>query len=536
MDLGTLNFGLAGVGVGVVYLLGFLSAIDAIMNTRTPQGATAWVFALATIPLVAIPLYFVLGRSKFDDYTEALRDFDVQISDGVRGAEHGPLKPFLVGHDQRDTRERGEMRAFDQMSTVPFTTGNAVELLINGDETFEALFAGIDAAERYVLAQFYTIHDDRIGTQFKERLIAAAQRGVRVRLMYDSVGSIKLPRSYKRDLEAAGVTVCRFTGPRNWLKRLRLNFRNHRKIVVVDGVKAYAGGLNVGDEYLSRDPDIGHWRDTHLALEGPVVQGLQLSFARDWFYGTREELDGLRWTPTAAESDDATALVLASGPADELETCGLLYAHTIESAEERVWIATPYFVPDGRVLGALQLAALRGVDVRILMPRTSDSVFFKWVPYAYLDEVTRAGVRVFLYEDGFMHQKVAVVDRDFAAVGTANFDNRSFRLNFEATVVARDQGVCDRVARDAGARPPADDRDRAGRHRGQVVRLSLRRQRHQAAGAGAVVRFAVRGSKFRVRRSITGAARAQTSVFYVPGGTVARLRGLSTSRRSNREP
>ena len=138
--------------------------------------------------------------------------------------------------------------------------------------------------------------------------------------------------------------------------------------------------------------------------------------------------------------------MLASGPADEVETCGLLYAHTIESAEERVWIATPYFVPDGRVLGALQLAALRGVDVRILMPRTSDSIFFKYVPYAYLDEVARAGVRVFLYEDGFMHQKVALVDRDFAAVGTANFDNRSFRLNFEATVVARDEGVCDRVA------------------------------------------------------------------------------------------
>ena len=446
MDLGTLDLGLASLGVAAVYLLGFLSAIDAIMNTRTPQGATAWVFALATIPLVAIPLYFVLGRSRFDDYIEALEDFDVEIADGVHAAEEGPLRPFLVGHDQRDARERGEMRAFDEMATLPFTTGNSVDLLVDGHATFEAIFAGIDAAERYVLAQFYIIHDDRIGTAFKERLIAAARRGVTVRLMYDSIGSIKLPRSYRRELEAAGVTVCRFTGPRNWLKRLRLNFRNHRKIVVVDGVRAYAGGLNVGDEYLGRDESIGHWRDTHLALAGPVVQGLQLSFARDWFYGTREEMDGLEWAPTAAASDDATALVLASGPADEIETCGLLYAHTIESAEERIWIATPYFVPDGRVLGALQLAALRGVDVRILMPRTSDSVFFKYVPYAYLDEVARVGVRVFLYEDGFMHQKVALVDRDFAAVGTANFDNRSFRLNFEATLVARDRDVCDRVA------------------------------------------------------------------------------------------
>ena len=198
---------------------------------------------------------------------------------------------------------------------------------------------------------------------------------------------------------------------------------------------------------MGRDASIGPWRDTHLQVRGPVVQGLQLSFARDWYYATREALpELLDWEPRGAEADQ-TALVLASGPADELETCGLLYTHTIESAEQRVWIASPYFVPDGRVLGALQLAALRGVDVRVLMPRKSDSLWFKWVPYAYLPEVEHAGVKVFLYEPGFMHQKVALVDDDFAAVGTANFDNRSFRLNFEATVVVHDEAFCGETAR-----------------------------------------------------------------------------------------
>ncbi|MGB3543250.1 cardiolipin synthase [Rubrivirga sp.] len=444
MDVGTIDLGLAGWGAAAVYLVGFATAIDAVMRTRTPQGATAWVFALATIPLVAVPLYFVLGRSRFGDYIDALEDFDVEIADALETAESGSLTPFLADVPQ-EGRGAGEMRAFDKMATMPFTKGNRIELLIDGEQTFDAIFAGIDHAEHYVLAQFYTVHDDRIGTAFKEKLIAAAGRGVEVRFMYDSIGSLGLGRRYKRDLEDAGVTVCAFTGPRNWLKKLRLNFRNHRKIVVVDGTKAYVGGLNVGDEYLGRNPAIGNWRDTHLEVGGPLVQGLQLSFARDWFYGTRDELDGLEWTPTAAASD-MTALVLASGPADALETCGLLYAHTIESAEERIWIATPYFVPDGRVLGALQLAALRGVDVRILMPRTSDSILFKYVPYAYLEEITRAGVRVFLYEDGFMHQKVAVVDDDFVTIGTANFDNRSFRLNFEVTVVARDEGLCHDVS------------------------------------------------------------------------------------------
>ncbi len=446
MDFGTFNLGLAGWGLLVVYAAGIATAVDAIMNSRTPQGATAWVFALATIPLVALPAYWIVGRFKFEDYLTALRDFDSEIASGLEDAKKGPLEPFLIDNDgHSEGRETGEMRAFDEMATLPFTCGNDVRLLIDGDATFEALFQAIDAAEHYVLTQFYIVHDDDIGRRYQQHLIAAARRGVTVRFLYDTVGSLKLPRRYKRELEDAGVHVCPFTGPRNWLKKLRLNFRNHRKITVVDGRVGLVGGLNVGDEYLGNTEAFPHWRDTHLRVEGPLVQGLQLSFARDWFYGTREELDGLQWEPQAAEAD-RTALVLASGPADKLETCGLLYTHAIESAEERVWIATPYFVPDGRVLGALQLAALRGVDVRVIMPRESDSLFFKWVPYAYLPEVERAGVKVFLYEPGFMHQKVALVDRDFAAVGTANFDNRSFRLNFEATVVTKDVETCDDVA------------------------------------------------------------------------------------------
>src|SRR5690606_12476175 len=164
---------------------------------------------------------------------------------------------------------------------------------------------------------------------------------------------------------------------------------------------------------------------------------------KDWYYG-REEVLEVEWRPTPAE-DDLCALVLASGPADALETCGLLFAHAIESAEKRVWIATPYFVPDGAVLGALQLAAHRDVDVRILMPRQTDAWFFEYVPYAYLPDVARAGVKVFLYEEGFMHQKILLVDDDYAAVSTANFDNRSFRLNFELTVLAYDKEFCGEV-------------------------------------------------------------------------------------------
>ena len=476
-----------------LYALGVLTAVDAVMKARTPQGATAWVFALVAFPLIALPLYWILGRFKFDDYTSAMEAFETRVASGVRETMEGGLRPFLASpeaaasDDEDGRREVGEMRAFSEMATLPFTRGNRVRLLVDGDETFDALLAGIDRAERYVLAQFFIVHDDAIGARFRDALLRAAARGCEVRFLYDAVGSWKLPRSYRRALREGGVQVAAFTGPRSWLKKLRLNFRNHRKIVVCDGRLGYVGGLNVGDEYLGDAPDFPNWRDTHLEVEGPVVQGLQLSFAQDWYYATREELADLHWTPEAAgeevaregepvaetasgeaarvhegsptgsplltgerrrsiEAPEASggqrALVLASGPADEMETCGLLYAHAIESAEERVWIATPYFVPDGRVLGALQLAALRGVDVRVLMPRTSDAWYFRFVPYAYLPEIKRAGVTVMLYEPGFMHQKVALVDDDFAAVGTANFDNRSFRLNFEATVVVHDEAFC----------------------------------------------------------------------------------------------
>ena len=434
-----------GVGIPALHVLGGLSAIDAIMKARTAQGATAWAISLITFPYLALLLYWVFGRVKFDDYQQAMCDFAEQLDVEIEDPEQGVLAQYLVApEDEKDLRARGELIGFRDLSTLPFTRGNSLRLLVDGQATFDAIFEGIDAAQDYILAQFYIIHDDEIGTRFKQKLLDAARRGVRVYLLYDDIGSHKLPRAYKDELRAAGIEVSAFSGKRSGFKRFRLNFRNHRKIVVVDGVRAYMGGLNVGDEYLGRDEKIGPWRDTHLAVEGPTVQGIQLAFLKDWYYG-REGLPEVRWAPEPA-SQDRCALVLASGPADDLETCGLLYSHAIESAEERVWLATPYFVPDGRVLGALQLAALRGVDVRVLMPRKSDSIFFKYVPYAYLPDVERAGVKVSLYEDGFMHQKVLLIDDDYAAVGTANFDNRSFRLNFELTCLAYDADFCGEVA------------------------------------------------------------------------------------------
>ena len=436
---------LAGIGIPTIYALGFLSAFDAVMKTRTAQGATAWVLALVSMPFISLPLYWVFGRARFDDYIEVLRQFSKEVNARLEEARNGELKQWIINADESaDARQQSELRGFEALASLPFTRGNSTRLLIDGEATFEAMFRSIDRATDYVLAQFYIINDDETGRLFKQKLIDAAGRGVRVFLLYDAIGSSGLSRKYLKELERAGCSVAGFGARRRWLRRFRLNFRNHRKILVTDGLEAFVGGLNIGDEYIGKHPELSPWRDTHLEVTGPAVQGLQFSFIRDWYYSRQETLD-LSWS-IAGSPDDRRMLVLASGPDDVLETCALLFTHAIDSAEERIWIATPYFVPDVRVMSALQLAALRGVDVRILMPRQSDNILFKFVPYAYLPEAEQAGVNIFLYENGFMHQKVFVVDNEYAAVGTANFDNRSFLLNFEVTALVNDESFCSKAA------------------------------------------------------------------------------------------
>jgi len=220
-------------------------------------------------------------------------------------------------------------------------------------------------------------------------------------------------------------------GPSN---RFQINFRNHRKTVVIDGRLAFVGGHNVGDEYVDRHSRLRPWRDTHIRFEGPAVLAAQVAFLEDWHWAT-ESVPKLSWKPTPAQTDDKTMFVLPSGPDDEYDTCGLFFTHAITSAKRRVWIASPYFVPDEGIITALQLAALRDVDVRVIIPGLADQWLVKRAAMAYVPQVTQAGVKMYEYDKGFMHQKVMLVDDAVSVIGTANLDNRSFRLNFEMTVV-----------------------------------------------------------------------------------------------------
>ncbi len=433
------------VAVPVAFVFGVLSALDAVMHARTPQGSAGWAVALVTAPFVALPLYWFFGRTHFREYVRDMRALNTRLDATLDGDDRRALVPFLYKDDADD--DRGERAAFGRLARLPFTRGNGARLLIDGAETFPAILDALARAERSILFQFYILRDDALGQRFADVLIERARAGVDVCVLYDDIGSIGLSRAYRRRLRDGGVRVSGFPGRRSLFQRFRLNFRNHRKIVVVDGLVAFTGGLNIGDEYLHGTRKMGPWRDTHLRVTGPLVLALQLSFVKDWHFSTGTLPPGIAWTPVAAADEDRVGIVVDSGPADEVETGSLLYAHAIASAERRVWISTPYFVPDGAVFSALQIAALRGVDVRILMPRASDSVLFRFVPYAYLPDIERVGVTACLYERGFLHQKILLVDDDYAAVSSANLDNRSFRLNFEVTTLFCDRAFCGDVER-----------------------------------------------------------------------------------------
>ncbi len=421
------------------HIIGFVSSIDAIMSTRTSQGAIAWAVALNAMPYLAVPAYWVLGRSKFEGYVTARQEGDQEIR---------RFSKLAMQNADHLRSSRGDevlgARTSENLAKIPFLRHNEVELLIDGDATFGSILDGISKAEKYVLVQFFIVHDDELGRALKSALLERANAGVAVYFLYDEVGSHDLPKSYLRELRDAGIKAVSFhtrKGPRN---RFQINFRNHRKIVVVDGHTAWIGGHNVGDEYMGKSPKFGHWRDTHVRITGPSVLAAQLSFLEDWHWAT-DEAPEAHWEPHIATDEGADVLVFPTGPADRLESATLMFTTGINAAQKRLWIASPYFVPDESIMNALDLAALRGVDVRVLIPDEPDHLLVYLASFSYFEDALETGIRFFRYTDGFLHQKVFLVDDEVTAVGTANFDNRSFRLNFEVMAIVAEPRFVEEV-------------------------------------------------------------------------------------------
>lgn len=433
--------------LGGLYLLlevaAIIAAIEALLGNRSSQSAIAWSLFLVVFPLLGLPLYLALGGRKFSGYVNARRSGNEPLQHLIQEiSAQLPDSARAKFTDQED-----DHRVLTRLARMPFAAGNSSRLLIDGEATFEAIFSAIDSAKEYILVQFYIVKDDDLGLQLQERLLRKAEQNVRIYFLYDAVGSHALSGSYLKTLQNAGVETSPFSGSgRGGGHPLRVNFRNHRKIVVIDGHSAFVGGHNVGDEYVgkSSDPTLRPWRDTHVLVQGPAVLAVQLAFLEDWYWMTQKVI-ALRTEPVFAEAGNQRILVLPSGPADELDTCGLLFTELIHSARRRIWIVSPYFVPDAPVISALQLAALRGVDVRIMLPEKADHKLVYLAKFSYLEETLPCGIKFFSYQRGFLHNKIVLVDHQIAGVGTANLDNRSFRLNFEITLLFVDRQCVDEV-------------------------------------------------------------------------------------------
>jgi cardiolipin synthase A/B len=420
------------IGIILFYVLGFIHILHALMNTRTSQGTIAWVVSLLFIPFLAIPLYWLLGRNKFEGYVRARRGNDAELRKIAKDMSEN-LKKFAIDLPAEDFFER----CAEELGGLPFTRGNRVNLLIDGDETFDEIFSAINRAEKYICVNFFIVKNDKVGKKFQQSLINRAKAGVEIYFLFDEIGSHKLSSTFLCEMEEVGIECEAFGANRFWWSRLQLNFRNHRKILIVDGIEAYLGGLNVGDEYLGRSKKFGAWRDTHLYVQGPAVEAVQLVFLEDWFWAT-SRIPKLSWNANEQREDQITAII-PTGPADPIETWQMLVIEAANSSREKLWITSPYFVPDDGVISALQLAAFRGVDVRIMLPKHPDHILVWLSAYSYYEQAIPFGVKIYRYDEGFLHQKVMLIDQRMATVGTANLDNRSFRLNFEVTAFVSDQ-------------------------------------------------------------------------------------------------
>ncbi len=325
------------------------------------------------------------------------------------------------------------------------TKRNSVTIFNDGKEKFKALFEALREAKHHIHAEYYIIRNDKLGNEFLEILMEKSKQGVQVRLLVDAIGT-NLPAETTQKLKEAGVKVAVYNPsliPHIALLNRTVNFRNHRKIVVIDGWVGFLGGFNVGDEYLGEDEKLGNWRDTHLEIDGRAVLALQLRFILDWNYASKEDLEITpEYFPThLLLPQGATVQIVSGGPDNKWDLVQQSYLKMVTTAKQSIYIQTPYFVPDESIRDALRIAALSGVDIKIMVPKKPDHPFVHWANLSYLGELLDSGVKAYEYTKGFLHAKTIVIDGAVTSIGSANWDIRSFELNFETNAVIYNRDV-----------------------------------------------------------------------------------------------
>lgn len=429
----------------ILYLINLLFALFLIFYRERDTSVTwAWLLVFMFIPFLGFILYlfFGLGLSKKERY-----DIKNQISLDFDSLDN-IYDPTLQLYDDIPTDSKKKQLAYfmSNLNHTPLTHHNKVKILVDGQKKLESLLHDIKKAKKFIHIEYYAFVTDDTGMKVVDLLTQKAKEGVEVCLLYDELGSKGVQKSKFSNLIKAGGKIQTFVTSEKAILKFRVNYHDHRKIVIIDGKIGYIGGFNVADQYVETTKKFGYWRDTHLRINGPATSILELRFLSDWNVSvpSNEKLSGkldYLYHEKPNESAHTDIQIIASGPHDEKQQIKLAFTKLITSAKKRVWIQTPYFIPDDTILDALKIAKQSGVDVKIMIPNKPDHPFIYRATQYFAQVVMKYDVDVFIYEGGFLHSKVLIMDDDVSIVGSANQDIRSYKLNFEASAVMYDKSI-----------------------------------------------------------------------------------------------
>lgn len=419
--------------VGLLYLIMVLTTIVVvILDNRNPVKTLSWVLVLSFLPLVGLVLYYFFGRD--------VRKEKLISKKGYVHLVRHPTEEYQQQQALLPLKEQHQvMRFFYNVNhALPFG-GNQIKIYTSGNDMIQGLLEAVEAAKHHIHMEFYVFEDDSVGQMVRNALIEKAKEGVKIRFLYDDVGSWKLPNRFVETMQEAGIEVRSFLEVRFPLLTSKVNYRNHRKVTVIDGKVGFVGGMNIAQRYLD-GVSWGNWRDVHLAVEGKAVYGLQTAFLTDWYAVDRSLITSSVYYPEIPVMGEAVVQIVTSDPIGEWRDMmqGLLIV--ITTARKYLYIQTPYLLPTEPILWALKTAALSGVDVRIMIPARADSVIAHLGSLSYLSGLMEAGVKIYLYEKGFLHSKLWVCDDVVSTVGSTNMDFRSFEHNFEVNAFMYDKG------------------------------------------------------------------------------------------------
>ncbi|MCH4016523.1 MAG: cardiolipin synthase [Pediococcus pentosaceus] len=429
----------------VFYLINIIIALTiALMEKRDISAAWAWLFVMLLLPGIGFIIYLFFGwklnqRQIFDLKAQKR----LGISDMAEYQKRNPKnKPTLDTNLENDL-----VQMFLNTDNAILTTKNDLKIFTDGHEKFNSLFEDLKKAKHHINIEYFTIYDDQLGKKLRKILVQKAREGVQVRVLYDLFGSKGSKQKFFKELIQAGGEVTPFMKSKLGYYSFRINFRNHRKIVVIDGSVGYIGGFNIGDQYLGRNKRFGNWRDTHLRLEGSVVLQLQSRFFMDWNASAKRQKVqfSLDYFSQSNVQNNIPMQIVSSGPENDIQKIKQGYIKMIMGAKHSIWIETPYFIPDDALMEALLIAIRSGIEVRIVIPQMPDHPFVYRATEYYVQQLLKAGARIYSYQNGFMHAKTIVVDNMITSVGSANWDIRSFKLNFEANAFMYDPKVAEQI-------------------------------------------------------------------------------------------